>query len=212
MTPRPQGKREEGEGYAIKCPGKTATALLSLYLALYLLDIPCSIEVPRLSRYRVFVRINIRKRNETRMALVDVLHIEDDDIDAEAVVRALAAYQDVLRMIRAVDGAQALRILRGLDQLRLQLPYVIILDLQLPDLNGFELLKVLRSDAQLSQSPVFVLTGSDDPAHKQQALRQQVVAYIHKNVFHTQSKRFIRLLVRYVRGRLMRPRGDMLSS
>ncbi|RIK25778.1 MAG: two-component system response regulator [Chloroflexi bacterium] len=146
------------------------------------------------------------------MALVDVLHIEDDDIDAEAVVRALAAYQDVLRIIRAADAFQALRILRGIDRLCLQPPYVVILDLQLPGMSGFELLKVLRADAQLSQSPVFVLTGSNDPVHKQQALRQQVVAYIHKNVFHTQSQRCIRLLVRYVRCRVMRPSGDPISS
>ena len=85
-----------------------------------------------------------------------VLYIEDNAVNSLLVEQLLARWPEV-RFIRAMDG------LTGLEMARTLRPALILMDLQLPDLDGLELLDRLRADASLRDAPVIVLSASAMP-------------------------------------------------
>jgi len=112
---------------------------------------------------------------------VHILLVEDDEVDAEAIVRAFRK-QKIQHPITIVpDGFEALKVLRGqVDQPRLPAPYLILLDLNMPRMNGIEFLHVLRQDPELRCSVVFVLTTSDSNNDKLAAYNAQIAGYLLK--------------------------------
>ncbi|TWT77887.1 Response regulator rcp1 [Posidoniimonas polymericola] len=112
---------------------------------------------------------------------VQILLVEDDDVDAEAVCRAFEKVRIGNRIVRAKDGVEALCILRGEHQLQVGRPCVILLDLNLPRMNGIEMLRELRADPALSDRLVFVLTTSDTDSDKVAAYQEHVAGYVVKS-------------------------------
>jgi CheY-like chemotaxis protein len=113
---------------------------------------------------------------------ISILLIEDDDIDAEAIQRAFKKQKIANPITRAVDGVEALELLRGEDKERtLNSPYIILLDINMPRMNGHEFLKELRADKALHGCVVFVLTTSDADRDVDQAYSQNVAGYIIKS-------------------------------
>jgi two-component system response regulator len=100
--------------------------------------------------------------------IVDILLVEDNPHDAELTIRAIRK-RNILNPFHVMeDGAEALDFLfcRGAYQERdcLKLPKVILLDLNLPKLNGLEVLKAVKSDERTRTIPVVVVTSSrEDP-------------------------------------------------
>jgi len=129
---------------------------------------------------------------------VQVLLIEDDDVDAELVFRVAANHQPTFQVIRVANGAKALELLHS-DPAQPAPAYVIILDLYLPGMHGFEFLGKLRADGRLAKLPVFILTSSDSPQDQQMATHYQIVAYLHKSRFARRAERFLKLLLRYLK-------------
>lgn len=113
---------------------------------------------------------------------VQILLVEDDEIDAEAVQRAFRK-QRIANPIRVVhNGREALDRLRGIDGSEpFARPYLIILDLNMPQMNGIEFLHELREDRQLHDSIVFVLTTSDADRDKVQAYEKHIAGYLVKS-------------------------------
>src|SRR5262245_54308276 len=94
---------------------------------------------------------------------VNFLLVDDDRIDVLALKRALEMNKIANPVYVASDGVQALRMLRGeVGEQRVPWPYIILLDLNMPRMNGLEFLKELRSDPLLHRTVVFVLTTSKD--------------------------------------------------
>lgn len=112
---------------------------------------------------------------------VEVLLVEDDEIDAEALKRAFQKQKIANPIIVAEDGIEALKILRGEGNGPVHKPHVILLDLNLPRMNGIEFLEELRADEDLRQSVVFVLTTSDDDRDVLAAYDNQVAGYMVKS-------------------------------
>jgi len=129
-----------------------------------------------------------------------ILLVEDDEVDAEGVRRALAR-EGVAHEIRvARDGIDALRILRGSASRRgIEQPYIVLLDLNLPRMNGLELLEEIRSDPGLAESIIFVLTTSDAERDRAAAYRRQVAGYMLKSKVGEECARLTGLLHRYRR-------------
>ena len=96
-----------------------------------------------------------------KSATPTLLIIDDDDIDAKAVQRFIqkSKYPSI-EQLRAFDGVEALAILRANNNLNRS--FIIILDINMPRLNGIDFLAELRADHRLKDLPVIVLTTSDD--------------------------------------------------
>jgi CheY-like chemotaxis protein len=129
---------------------------------------------------------------------LSVLLVEDDDVAAESVVRSLDKAGLRFPVVWAEDGEQALRVLRGQDPLRrVHRPRVILLDLNMPRMNGFEFLQHLRADAELCDDIVFVLTTSDGDMDRLRAYREHIAGYMVKAALGPQFARLAHLLSLY---------------
>jgi len=127
-----------------------------------------------------------------------ILLVEDDEIDAEFFLRYLRLQGSALEVTVARDALAALRMLRGgPDQLPWEGPYIILLDLHLPGMSGFEFLQELRSDPRLKASPVFVLSGSASEHDRQQAYKYGVAGIMQKTVFTDYCAPLIHFLETY---------------
>ncbi|ARB93089.1 response regulator [Legionella longbeachae] len=91
---------------------------------------------------------------------VDILYVEDDEVDIKAVEREFLKMDRPINVAVAKDGKRALDMLYGFNgQLKIK-PNVILLDLNLPQMNGIDFLKKLREGFTFNDVKVFVLTGA----------------------------------------------------
>lgn len=138
---------------------------------------------------------------------VTILLVEDDQVDAEAIRRAFQRARIANPVVVANDGVEGLDLLRGTNGAeKLQRPYMVLLDLNLPRLNGIEFLEELRDDPELHDSVVFVLTTSDDDRDKVAAYDQHVAGYMTKGRVGEDFIELINMLDHYWRIVEMPPR------
>ena len=123
-----------------------------------------------------------------------ILHVEDDDIDAMALQRALFKQGIDNPLVRARDGLEALDILRWH---RIDRPYLILLDLNLPRMNGLEVLKALRQDTMLSDSVVFVVTTSNAQEDMLGVYREHAAGYVLKQSLQNGYIDMVQMLEHY---------------
>ena len=126
---------------------------------------------------------------------IDLVLVEDDEVDAMAVDRALAATSLPLRRHLVVDGEEALERLRALEEAGARL--LVLLDLNLPRLPGIEMLRRLRADPALRGIPVFVLTTSKDERDRFAAYGLQVAGYLVKDELGRRMEKLGALLQAY---------------
>ncbi len=138
--------------------------------------------------------INPVKSNQFSLLLV-----EDDDVDVMNVQRALRKNNLAIPMKRAVNGLEALDVLRdGRFKPSGEAEKVIVLlDLNMPKMGGLEFLKTLRNDDQLKKTPVIVLTTSDQEQDLSAAYALNVAGYIVKPVDFQQFVDIIDTISRY---------------
>ena len=129
---------------------------------------------------------------------VQVLLVDDDDVDVDVVKRGFRKHKIANPIVVAQDGVEAIEILRGAgDRQPLPRPYVILLDLNMPRMNGIEFLKVLRQDPKLHDSIVFVLTTSENESDLLQAYNEHVAGYMVKSQVGPSFKNAIDMLSQY---------------
>lgn len=116
----------------------------------------------------------------TNPRVLNILLVEDDMVDVMNVRRAFkkAAISNPLWV--AGDGIEALEVLRG-DSIP-KGNRLILLDLNMPRMNGIEFLQALRADETLSATTVVVLTTSNEERDKVDAYRLNVAGYLLKPV------------------------------
>lgn len=131
-------------------------------------------------------------------AKVNLLLVDDDDVAAEAVVRSLRKHAMDFPVTLARDGVEALDILRHTNpDLTIEKPYLILLDLNMPRMNGFEFLQEIRGDKKLHDSIVFVLTTSDAESDKSRAYHENIAGYMVKSAVGPQFSKLAVLLDNY---------------
>ena len=108
-----------------------------------------------------------------------LLMVEDDNADAMLIEEALCSRAEQLDITRAEDGVAALEYLSDPRHPR---PDMIILDLNMPRMNGRELLKILKRDPRLMTIPTIVLSTSEALADVDGAYRDHANAYVSKPV------------------------------
>ena len=109
--------------------------------------------------------------------------IDDDEVDVENVRRSVASGSSNYELAVAFDGREALEMLeRG----ELDVHHtIVLLDLNMPRMNGIEFLRAIRASAEFRSLPVVVLTTSDDERDKVEAYELNVAGYILKPVTYT---------------------------
>ena len=113
---------------------------------------------------------------------IRTLLIEDDEIDAEALVRAFKKQQVNNEFTIVSNGIEALKAMRSADKRpNLTWPYLILLDINMPRMNGIEFLRALREDNNLKRSIVFVLTTSNRHEDKLAAYNHNIAGYFVKS-------------------------------
>jgi CheY-like chemotaxis protein len=129
---------------------------------------------------------------------MNILLVDDDDVTRESVRRGLKRAGADFPLTTAEDGQEAIEILRGASPAkRIEMPLVVLLDLNMPRMNGFEFLQELRSDARLKKTPVFVLTTSDADADKDRAYRCCISGFMVKSLVGPQYSKLASLLTTY---------------
>jgi CheY-like chemotaxis protein len=115
--------------------------------------------------------------------LLNILLVDDDDIDVKNVRRAFAKNKIINPLYVASNGLQALEMLRGTGEGTVPRERrLILLDLNMPRMNGLEFLREIRQDPDLRALTVIVLTTSDDDRDKVEAYNFNVAGYIVKPV------------------------------
>lgn len=127
-----------------------------------------------------------------------VILVEDDDGDAKAVRRALSRAQVPLTLIRARDGVDALSLIRG-ETGTPPRHYILFVDLNMPRMNGLELLSEIRNDPRLSQAVIFVMTTSSDDRDVAAAFSHHVAGYLVKAQVGSDYGDLVGIVERYAR-------------
>lgn len=116
-----------------------------------------------------------------------ILLIEDDELDVISVERTLKKFYTSYDLQVAHNGKEALAMLtRSEDPVK---PDVVLLDLNMPKMNGIEFLKAIRQDAELVNLPVFVMTTSSEPSDRTLTEQLGVSGYIIKPLGATNTKK-----------------------
>lgn len=126
-----------------------------------------------------------------------ILLVEDDDIDALGIERALRALHLLNSVHRVHDGVEALEALR--TPAAVPTPYLILLDLNMPRMDGLEFLAELRADPVLHRSIVFVLTTSNADRDIVAAYDHHIAGYIVKDGAGDDFVDLVRMLDHYWR-------------
>ncbi|MBD2042776.1 response regulator [Microcoleus sp. FACHB-672] len=116
--------------------------------------------------------------------MIHLLLVEDDEVDVMNVRRAFKKNNITNPLYVANNGLEALFMLRGNGEAPL-IPAkrrLILLDINMPKMNGIEFLRELRADNSLKSIPVIVLTTSNEDKDKVEAYHLNVAGYILKPV------------------------------
>ena len=112
--------------------------------------------------------------------VLHILLVEDDEVDVMNVKRAFEKNKILNPLYVATDGSEALAMLRDGRVPRER--RLVLLDLNMPGMNGFEFLRELRGDRKLAMTPVVVMTTSNDEKDKLEAYGFNVAGYLRKPV------------------------------
>jgi len=116
----------------------------------------------------------------------EILLIEDNPSDAELTIRALKKSNLANNVFHVKDGEEALEFIFGngryADRDPNRLMDVILLDLKLPKVDGFEVLKRIKADNRLKLTPVVIVTSSQESRDLDEAYRLGANGYVVKPI------------------------------
>jgi CheY-like chemotaxis protein len=126
---------------------------------------------------------NLKEGRAVEDRLLNILLVEDDEVDVMNVKRAFVKNHITNPLFVAGNGEEALELLRNGSIPKER--RMVLLDLNMPRMNGIEFLRELRADPTLAGTPVVVLTTSNDERDKVQAYNLNVAGYLLKPVTFT---------------------------
>ncbi|TNC92191.1 MAG: two-component system response regulator [Thalassolituus sp.] len=124
-----------------------------------------------------------------------ILLIDDDVIDIRSFERGLSRAGLGHRLVSLTNGHEALS---GLQTGNVPIPDVIVLDLNMPGMSGFEFLSALRQDERLCFLPVWVLSTSSDPDDIRRAYDLNAAGYMVKQEMGDNFAEVIKLINHYL--------------
>ena len=132
---------------------------------------------------------------------VSILIADDDSQDTLLVRLAVKRASLGLRLDTVTDGAEAIDYLMGrsqyADRQNHPFPSMLLLDLKMPRLSGFDVLQYVRSQPGLRQLPVVIFSSSDDPKDIQRAYDEGANSYLCKPHSNEDLSALLRALEEY---------------
>ena len=128
-----------------------------------------------------------------------IILIEDNRDEQEIILAALGKAHPGMQVVSFSSGEEALDFLQNGQPARTETrgPKVILLDLKMPLVDGFEVLKRLRSDPRTATQPVVVFTSSREPRDVEASYRLGANGYVCKPVGFLKMVDLMRILVAY---------------
>jgi CheY-like chemotaxis protein len=123
-----------------------------------------------------------------------ILLIEDDDVDVMTVNRALRDSKVANQLVSIGDGEEAIEYLRDENATK---PSIILLDLNMPKMDGAEFLKIVKADNTLKKIPVVILTTSNSDRDVTESFELGAAGYMVKSVDYEKFVETIRAIDQY---------------
>ncbi len=123
---------------------------------------------------------------------VSILLVEDDEVDVKALQRAFKKLKIANPVTVATDGIEGWATLQNMKR-----PFLILLDINMPRMDGLELLRMIRHDENFHDTIVFVLTTSTNEKDKFEAYNLNVAGYMLKSEMGTSFIRAIEMVEQY---------------
>jgi len=89
-----------------------------------------------------------------------LLIIDDDTVDRMLIKRALLKVRSDIELIELAQGFEAIKVIKDKQ------PLATIMDIRMPGIDGFDVLKMIREDPDVAAHPVYMVSGSEDPAEE----------------------------------------------
>jgi len=124
-----------------------------------------------------------------------ILIVEDDRVDVLVLKRALRDLHVTNELACAANGEEALAYLQDKGK---ETPCLILLDLNMPRMNGFEFLTALRADDAANNIPVIVVTTSAEPQDVTRSAELGAIAYVVKACDYREFREKLRVIAPYV--------------
>jgi CheY-like chemotaxis protein len=125
--------------------------------------------------------------------ILNILLIEDDMIEVMKLNRATSSLQLSHKITETNNGEDALKLLEQKDNL----PDIILLDLNMPKINGIEFLKILKADERLKYIPTIILTTSNNQRDLLECYKIGVAGYVLKPLKYEEYVSKIEKLLAY---------------
>jgi CheY-like chemotaxis protein len=124
-----------------------------------------------------------------------ILLVEDDCADVMIVKRTLRDLGVTVDLVCAGDREEAMAYLADKNR---QTPCVILLDLNMPKMDGFEFLRAVKTDETLKDIPVLVVTTSGDKRDMAESFELGAAAYVVKSLDYAVFRETMKTIERYV--------------
>jgi CheY-like chemotaxis protein len=113
--------------------------------------------------------------------ITTILLVEDDQLDAMDIKRSLDKLNVLYKLVVAKNGEEAIDMMKGNHEVTLEnLPDIILIDINMPRMNGLEFLQVIREKPEWKKIKCFMITTSDEKVDKEAAKKLGVSGYILK--------------------------------
>lgn len=123
--------------------------------------------------------------------------VEDDDDHAEIIEYSLNKIEKATLLYRANDGEKAISILDDIEDKKVEKPSLILLDINIPKVNGIEVLKAIKARPQFAFIPVIALTTSNSQRDKKLAYENHINSYLLKPADFSKFEETLTSLVNY---------------
>ena len=126
---------------------------------------------------------------------VSILIVEDDEVDVMAIRRAFHETNISNPIYIAKDGIEALQKLRSKE---IPYPYIVLMDLNMPRMNGIDCMKEIRADQSLKRTTIFALSTSNDEKDRLRSYDCNVAGYIVKSDIGNEFGKALEMLYQYL--------------
>lgn len=143
--------------------------------------------IDRQQLVQLMVRFDLMADSKRAKKMPANVLVVDDDLQAQTLVKAILKPFNV--RVSTVDSGKA-----GIEQALRNKPDLVIVDLMMPDVSGFEVVEAIRRDREMSRVPILVHTAKNLTAEDRQRLEGKVESIVEKAEF--QPERFLELLLK----------------